>query len=365
MRLSPTLSHYIGRQFAFWSGSVFFGISFVVLLADAIELLRRAAGHESATFGVVMEMALLKLPQMMMMLLPFAILFGGMLTYWKLAKTHELVVARAAGISVWQFLLPALLIALLIGGIRIAVLGPFAAATLSRYEIMEQTHLTSHGSSQLAVSDTGIWLRQFDAEGQSLIHADHVAPGSRRLLDVTIFRFAASGRFLGRIDAPSADLGDGEWRIVDASSSTRRAEPEHSDLLILPTDLTWAQIENSLALPETMSVWKLASFIPVMERAGFPAVRHRLHLQSQLASPLLLCAMVLIAATSSLRPNPRGRIAHIIATGLAIGFTFYVASDVVLAFGLSGRLPAELAAWGPASVCMMLGAALLFHLEDG
>ncbi len=365
MKISTTLSAYIGRQFVIWFAVVFAGIAFVVLLADAIELLRRAAGKDQATFAIVAEMALLKLPQMMLLLMPFAVLFGGMLAYWRLARTRELVVTRAAGVSVWQFLLPALFIALMIGATRVAVLGPFAAAMLSRYENLEALHLSSGTGSQLSVSDSGVWLRQLDPDGESLIHADHVEPTSRQLLDVVIFRFAGDGRFLGRIDADSADLEGGTWLIRGASLSDRRAEPKQVASVTLPTDLTWAQIESSLALPETMSVWELASFIPMMERTGFATARHRLHLQSQLASPLLLCAMVLIAASSTLRANPRGRAAHMIMIGVGIGFAFYIASDIVAVLGLSGRLPAELAAWAPASVCTMLGTAMLFHLEDG
>ena len=81
--------------------------------------------------------------------------------------------------------------------------------------------------------------------------------------------------------------------------------------------------------------------------------------------PLLLCAMVLIAATFSLRPTRRGGTAYMVLGGVIAGFLLFFISDIVFALGLSATIPAILAAWTPAGVSSMLGAAMLLHLEDG
>ena len=76
----------------------------LVFMFDAIELFRRAAAKPEVSFDLVMNMALLKLPHMSQKILPFAVLFGGMLCFWRLTRSHELVVTRGAGVSAWQFL---------------------------------------------------------------------------------------------------------------------------------------------------------------------------------------------------------------------------------------------------------------------
>ena len=78
----------------------------VILLFDVIELIRRAAGRTELDFWLLLGMALLKLPQMMHTILPFAVMIGAMVCFWRLTRTHELVVVRSAGISAWQFLAP-------------------------------------------------------------------------------------------------------------------------------------------------------------------------------------------------------------------------------------------------------------------
>ena len=102
----------------------------------------------------------------------------------------------------------------------------------------------------------------------------------------------------------------------------------------------------------------------MLEDSGFSSVKHRLHWHSLLAVPLLLCAMVLIAATFSLRFTRRGTWVLVLG-GLLTGFLLYFVSDLVLALGLSGKLPPVLAAWTPAVIFTLLGVAGLFHLEDG
>ena len=109
----------------------------------------------------------------------------------------------------------------------------------------------------------------------------------------------------------------------------------------------------------------LPGFIANLESAGFSAMRHRLYLNSILAVPFLLCAMVLIAATFSLRLTRRGGTSLLLIGGVFVGFLLYFFSELVLAAGQSGTIPVSLAAWSPAGVSLLLGLATLFHLEDG
>ncbi len=364
MRLSTTLSVYFGRQFFTWVGLVFLVFIATIFVFDLVELLRRGASKETADVGTLMLMAFMKLPFMAQKAIPFAILIGGILCFSKLTRSHELVVARAAGVSAWQFMLPALIIAFLVGTVTITIYNPLASAMVSRYEQLEATHLRKQ-ASLLAISSSGLWLRQAGQSGESVIHAQRVTEPDTVLHDVIIFRFEGTDSFIGRIDAASAKLEDGYWDLQDAVLTAPDRPAEFTDRYKLSTDLTLSQIQDSFASPETLSFWELPGFIKVLEKAGFSAVKHRIHWYALLSAPLLFCAMVLIAATFSLRLTRRGGTGLLIAAGVLTGFVFYFLSDVVLALGLSGKIPPALAAWTPAGICTLLGIGLLFHLEDG
>lgn len=366
MKLSGTLSLYIGRNFLMSFLAFFLGLLTLILLLDTIELLRRASSKPDVTFMIIMQMALLKLPHMGQLLFPFAALFGGLSAFWRLSRSQELAVTRAAGISVWQFLLPALLLSLLLGAFKVTAFNPLSSATLSRFQAMEAVHLKGQ-KSVLAISGNGLWLRQGTAEGHAVVHAANLLQQGDmvELQNTVTFLYQGQDAFIGRVDAERAVLGDGFWRMENAWINSPEAPPEHVPEYWLETDLTLTKIQDNFASPETMSFWKLPDFIQTLEEAGFSAIRHRLQWHALLATPLLMCAMVLIAATFALRHSRRGATTTVIAAGVFTGFMLYFFSDVVFALGLSESIPVTLAAWAPSGVASMLGLAMLLHLEDG
>ncbi|MBV8133793.1 MAG: LPS export ABC transporter permease LptG [Alphaproteobacteria bacterium] len=365
MQIAKTLSSYIARQFFAWFCGVFMAMVIVTFLLDYIELIRRSATRTQATLWVLLEMAALKLPHTAQEVLPFAILFGTMLAFWRLTRNHELVIARAAGVSVWQFLTPAVLVALLVGIFAVTVFNPAASLMEAAYEKLE-SRILRQSSDQLSLSDAGLWLRQSDQAGnQVIIHAEKLAPGNLILDAVTLFFFNDQMRFTSRIDAQTAKLTTNDWVIENGTRWLQNEPAEPFTELRLPTTLTPRKIEESFASPDTMSFWDLPGFITLLEQSGFPAQRHRLHLNVLLARPFLLCAMVLVAATFSLRLQRRGGATLMIVGGVVSGFLLYFLSDVVFAFGLSAKVPVTLAAWTPTGVSLIFGASMLLHLEDG
>jgi lipopolysaccharide export system permease protein len=366
MRISTTLSVYVGRHFFAAVLSLLCLFLLLVFMFDAVELLRRAASKPNVSFELVMKMTLLKLPHLSQKILPFAVLFGGMVCFWRLTRSNELVVTRGAGVSAWQFLLPAIGLAVGLGVFQISVLNPLASTTLARFEQLEALHLQGN-KSLLAVSSSGLWLRQANPDGQSVLHAKGYVQNGKdvELHNVTIFTYVGKDTFRSRISGDSAKLEDGFWHIFNAWIYEAEKPPINEKEFWLATDLTLDKIQDSFAPPETMSFWDLPGFIKTLEKAGFSAIRHRLHWHSLLAAPLLMCAMVLIGATFTLRHSRRGATTFVIAGGVFTGFALYFFSDVVLALGLSDSIPVTLAAWSPSGVAMLLGLTTLLHLEDG
>src|SRR6516165_10887418 len=174
MQLAKTFSAYIARQFFAWFCGVFAAMVIITFLLDYIELIRRGGARLQATLGLLLGMAALKLPHTAQEVLPFAILFGTMLAFWRLTRNNELVVARAAGVSVWQFLTPALLVALLVGVIFVTGFNPIASLMEAAYEKLE-SRILRQSSDQLSLSNSGLWLRQSDQAGnQIVIHAGRI-----------------------------------------------------------------------------------------------------------------------------------------------------------------------------------------------
>ena len=364
MNSSATLSRYIARQFVLWFCLLLLILLSIVLLLDTVELLRRAGNKPGATVAVVLQMAVLKLPDIGQQIFPFVILFSAMYTFWRLTRSSELVVARAVGISAWQFLTPVLVAAALIGVVKVTLINPVGAVAIASYERMEDRYLRLRNSS-LDVARSGLWLRQDQGERQFFIHAERVDPANLDLSDVIVFEFQGDQEYVSRVDAPRAQLKERRWELINAVVHQNRKEPEIRPHYVIPTELNMATIEESFAAPETIAFWQLPAFIETLEAAGFPATRHRLHYQSLLSQPILFCAMVLFAAAFSLRLPRRGGALSMITGGVLTGFVMFVMNDVIRTFGMSETIPVMMAAWIPAGVSLLLGTTALLHLEDG
>jgi lipopolysaccharide export system permease protein len=363
MSWSWTLYKYLALQFLLGVAIVYATFLLLAFSIDIVDLINRTAGH-TVTSGVIIGMAFLQLPNLGQKLLPFAVLLGGVFAFARLSRNQELVATRAAGLSAWDFLAPPLTVALLIGIVAVTVFTPITARLLAQFAALEAKYIRGE-ESQLAVSQNGLWLRQGDEQHQSVIHALRVADQGVRLEDVDVFLYGPSDHFLGRIDARGGELHPRVWVLRDAWVSGLDGKPEHHDTYDLPTTMTATQIQESFASPDTLSFWALPGFIRAAQNAGFAATRYELYFYTLLALPLMFAAMVLMAASFSLRLQRGGGLGRMVLISALSGFGIYFFSDLTRALGTSGILPVLLAATAPALASILIGMTLVFHQEDG
>jgi lipopolysaccharide export system permease protein len=365
-----TLSVYVGRRFLLAVLGMQAGLTAIGALFDFLDLLRQASDKPQASFGRVLVMEILRVPWLGMQVLPFAVLLGGIFAFWRLTRSSELVVARASGVSAWQFLAMPVVCAALIGAITTTMVSPLSAVMFARAETLYAMYLQV-GSGPLSLSGGQLWLRQADPAtgvgGVAILHAQDVHLKGKDLTTghVTVLRLDQHTSLNDRIEAQSGVLRPGGWTLDHVAVLRPDAEPRMLASLRFPTDLTVGRVQESFASPSALSFWALPRFITLLERSGFSPTRHELAFQSLLALPLLCATMALVAAGFSMRPARRGGAAQMLGAGLVCGFALFMLSDVAEQFGKSGALPVILAAWAPAAAGLMLALALLLHLEDG
>lgn len=360
----PVLSRYISRMYVFNFLVLLGGLLAIVYLFDTVELLRRAAKYNDIPLALVLKMGLLKLPEVGQMVFPFAVLFSGMFTFWKLARRHELVTVRAAGLSAWQFLAPVLGVAILIGILQISVINPLGAVFIRHFESLEDSYL-ERGTSLVSLSEQGLWLRQDHEDGQVILHAAKIQMPDWTLDRVIALFFAEDGTFQRRIDADSTLLEPGQWMFRNVVINRPGRRSQESDFVALATSLTAKEIEDSFSAPETIPFWSLPSYIEIMESAGFDSTSLRIHLHTLMARPLFFAAMILLAATVSLRPPRLRGTSVLVVAGVLIGFVVFFMTNFLQALGASGQIPVVLAAWFPPAICSLLGLGAILVLEDG
>lgn len=366
IKTSPTLFWYIGRQY--WVTFLgFFGtLMSVTYIFETVELSRRLSKKGAIDFGVLIKMALLKLPEVGQELFPFAVLFAAIFTFWRLTRSHELIIVRAAGISAWRFMMPVIGTAVLIALVKVTLINPASAILLQEYERLESRYIGNNATSAIDLSGTGLWLKQDTETGPAILHAPRVKTPEWILDDVIVFFYDQSLQLTHRLDSPSAALKEGAWVFTNATiSRTGQIRPEKLEKAELKTELTIEEIESRFSSPQTVSFWQLPNYIRVLEATGFSANPLKAHYFSLLSEPILYLALILLAAALALRPPRQSNNWNLMIGSVGIAFLVFFMGDVLQALGISDLLPIIIASFAPAVISLMIGLGAILHLEDG
>ncbi len=359
-----TLSRYFGLRFLTTALSVFAGVLLLVAILDYMELMRRTANIQGVSALLVAETSIYRVPQVTERVLPFCVLIGAMSCYLNLSRRLELVIARSSGLSAWEFVAPALIVACLLGVVATTIYNPISAVFQERAKRLEAV-IFRRDPTALMPSGGGFWVRQRSNEGQSIINARSSQEQGIRLAGVTAFTFDHAGRFQERIEAKTAVLETGFWRLSDARVYAAGTPPNDQDSYQLSTHLTTTQVRESFATPETVPFWQLPSYIEIAERAGVASLGYQLQYQKLLARPFLLVAMVLLAAAFSLRFFRFGGVQKMVLGGVASGFLLYVLSKLTDDLSSAGLMHPIAAAWSPVAAGGLTGLLALLYQEDG
>jgi lipopolysaccharide export system permease protein len=312
----------------------------------------------------VAETSLFRVPQLLEKMMPFCILIGAMTCYLALSRRLELVVARAAGVSAWQFIAPALASAILLGVLATTAYNPMSANLRELSKRMEAELFGSAPGGGIQDA-AGFWINQINADGQVIINAARSEQQGGRLTGLTLFRFDADNHFKERIEAREATLEAGRWLFKSVRRYSLDGPPVDQDNLFIATSLTPAQVRNSFSTPETVSFWQLPGYIRSSESSGFATAGYRLQYHKLIAQPFLLAAMVMLAASVSLRFFRMGGVQKMVLSGVGAGFLLYVLSKVTEDLSKAELMHPIAAAWLPVFVGGLTGFLALLYQEDG
>lgn len=365
-----TLHLYIARRFAIALASVTAVFLAFMLLLDVVDQIRRY-DIGTISFSQALELSALNVPAAIYRILPLIILLSTLVLFLGLARSSELVIARASGRSALRTLGAPVVTALIYGLLVVGILNPIVAATSKKYQNLSNRYKNGT-TSVLSVSRDGLWLRQGSAAGQMLIRASRTSLDGTELTDVTFMAFTTGVGPSIRIEAEAARLEPGAWDIRNAKrwefgdpGTNPEANASLHAQLTLPSDLTTNRIRDSFGTPSAIPIWELPDFITGLEQAGFSALKHRVWLQMELALPLSFIAMVMIGAGFTMRHMRFGRIGIMVLAALGLGLALYFLRNFAQILGENGQIPVALAAWSPPVIGILAALGLLLHLEDG
>lgn len=360
--------YFARRFFRVFLATLLIFIAFLTLI-DLIEQMRRFS-NEGVGFSDILVLTLLNAPGAIYQILPLIMILSSVSLFLTLARTSELVITRSAGRSALVTLISPMVVSALIGIGAVTSFNPIVAATSQRYLTLEREY-KKQDQSTFSIGRDGLWLRQGDEDGQTVIHANSATEQMTTLFDVSFLQFNSSGQPHTHISAEQANLTANGWQLISAklwpldTDENPEENARELDQLSIPTTLTIERIRDNFSEPSATSIWDLGAYINELKDAGFSARRHEVWRQMELARPLFLMAMVLVGAGFTMRHSRFGKTGVAVLAAVMLGFGLFYIRNFAQILGENGQLPTVIAAWTPPIASILLALGLLLHMEDG
>ena len=348
----------------FWGICLLLFGATILFVSDLLELVRRTRDFDGYEFSNVSLIAILRLPSLLEQLFPFIALLAGIITFLSLNRHHELMMVKAAGLSVWQIIRPIFIITLVFGIIGVVSFNPISMH-LKRISDETGKHLFALTGTTLLSTQENIWIRQDGKNGEFIFFANSTNSDRTEFFDVSISFLDKKSKFGERVFARKAVLNQDVWELFDAKIFNADSKPKNFPKVNISTFLTQEEISERIAEPESISFWNLPSIIKLTEKAGLPAYRYTLQFHTILSLPLLLTSMVLISASVAISYSKMVGPGRIFLIGILAGFLLYLMTQFIKNLGGAGMLPPIVAAWSPGLIASMIGIFILLYREDG
>lgn len=328
----------------------------VIVALDAIGAVIDGVGDvaHNYTFNQVLIYVAMTLPGRIYEHLPISSLIGCLIGLGVLANNSELVVMRAAGVSilriVWMVIRPVLW--LILFGL---LLGEYLVPYADQYA--ESRRMLLKGGESAQETDSGFWNK----EGHDFMHFNAVYPGGV-LFGVTRYRFNDEHRLLQASFSERATF-QGEYWLEERGVVTRflddRTETDSFVTREWRTDLSPELLNLIVFPPESLAIRSLYNYSEYLEEQGQEASKYQLAFWKKALQPFTIVSLVLIAVSFVFGPLRQVTMGYRIFAGVVVGLVFRTIQDLLgpasVVFGFSPFLAVTL----PALVCVLIGLWLL------
>lgn len=328
-------------------------LMFLVLVC-AFALLEELGGDDDGYgFAEAARYVLLTAPRRAYELLPYVTFLGALVGVGALASANELVVFRAAGVSVWRLFGAVAWPVLLVTAIGFGVGETLAPAAETDAEASKER--ARQQSDEVRI-EGGQWYR----EGG--LYMSVAAIGSAgELVGIRQYQRSAEGALLWtRTAARGRYVEAGRWRLFDVVSTRFNGDRAIAERY---AELDWQSQADPALLsaqvlvdPSKLSLANLQTRVAYLEREGLQAERYRLALWSKLMLPASMLGLALLAVTFVLGPLREVGMGARLTVGVLVALGFKYLQDLFAPMAQVYGLHPAIAVGLPVLLCWLLAA---------
>jgi LPS export ABC transporter permease LptG len=308
------------------------------------------------TFGRVLQFYVTQIPQILVILLPVALLLALLFVLGRMSRANEIVSMLTAGRSLIRILRPLFLLGILTTGVSFALNYSVAPhAEMARKIFLAEEKGGGEGQIFRNRRESRTWFIQ------------HLRPKSNVFDNVEVLQQDSSDHVNMAFLAERAEFDprDHTWTLTNAkivhydSAGNITSEYVEESVAIRHWTETPYRLRSANMRAELMSLPELRDYLNF--NSDFPdtlLAPFRTHYHYRIALPWTCLVVALIAAPLGVGFSRRGVLTSV-ATAILLVFVMMFCTNLFLALGEGDRIPAWIAGWAPAIIFGAIGLYLL------
>ena len=327
----------------------------IIILINLLDEFNFFKSKKDLKFIFFIIFTILKIPNVLINLFPFIVLFGGIVFYLKIYNHNEVISLRVMGYSNIQIILIPALTSFVIGYIIVFLIVPFSSSMLRYYEDLRSEY--NETKNLVFVNETGIWILDKNEKEKNIIRIEKISKDFSVASQITIYNYDSSNNFIKRIDATEGIIKDKNWQLnkVHIISSNKKNNKENFlNNYNYTSNININELKNVYKNTDTTSLLDINKEMSILEDKGYSTIDLRIRYQKLISFPIYLLAMSILSGLMIINLGKTSNYLKYGSYGVIISIIIYFLNDLSITIAKSGIISVDFSVWIPIFLIILI-----------
>ena len=332
--------------------AVMLSIIFLINLLDEFNFFK---SKKDLKFIFFIIFTILKIPNVLINLFPFIVLFAGIVFYLKIYNHNEVISLRVMGYSNIQIILIPALTSFFIGYLIVFLITPFASSMLKYYEELRSEY--NETKNLVFVNETGIWILDKNEKEKNIIRIEKINKDFSVINQVTIYNYDAYNNFIKRFDAEEGFIKDRIWQLNKVHVITVNKKNNRENYLnnySYVSGVNINELKNVYKNTDTVSLLDINKEMLILENKGYSTIDLRIRYQKLISFPIYLLAMSILSGLMIINLGKTSNYLKYGSYGVLISIIIYFLNDLSITIAKSGIISVDFSVWIPIFLIILI-----------
>ncbi len=327
----------------------------IILLINLLDEFNFFKSKKDLKFIFFLIFTVLKIPNVLINLFPFIVLFAGIVFYLKIYNHNEVISLRVMGYSNIQIILIPALTSFVIGHVIVFLIVPFSSSMLRYYEDLRSEY--NETKNLVFVNETGIWILDKNEKEKNIIRIEKINKDFSVVSQITIYNYDTSNNFIRRIDATEGTIKDKNWllnKVNIISINKKNNKDNYLNNYNYTSNVNISELKNVYKNTETTSLLDINKEMLILEDKGYSTIDLRIRYQKLISFPIYLLAMSILSGLMIINLGKTSNYLKYGSYGVIISIIIYFLNDLSITIAKSGIISVDFSVWIPIFLIILI-----------